>query len=169
MHDLIRAFLFVTLSSKTELRQTMLLYNNQTHLFPTTSALVPTRGDEELRWGGEEKSFWRLIFQEILARDARRAYTEIADCLRPYCTAKHGNRYNNLLRSSFVQFQSTTIHSLGSFLTQSNTAKILFSCYLQIYPKVIFTEVYLLNNLCYKWVKYDQVIIPDVIKCLIAF
>ena len=138
---------------KTELSQTILLYNtNKNHLFQTSSALVTTRGDEELRLGGRrEKSFWRLIFQEILARDARCAYTEIADCLRPYCTAKHGNRYN-LLRSSFVQFQSTTIHSLGSILTQSNTAKILFSCYLQICPesnfslKCIYWIIFVING-----------------------
>merc|ERR1711994_716268 len=104
--------------------------------------------------------------QEILARDARRAYTEIADRLRPYRTATDGNRYNNLLRSSFVQFQPTTIHSLGSILTQSNTAKILFSCYLQICPgSNFFIKMYLLNNLCYQWVNYDQVIIPRVINC----
>ena len=140
--------------------------------FQTSSELVTTRGDEELRCcpgqgtEGQGESFWRLIFQEILARDARCAYTEIADSLRPYCTTTHGNRYNNLLRSSFVQFQSTTIHSLGSILTQSNTAKILFSCYLQICPESnFFIKMYLLNNLCYQWVNYDQVIIPRVINC----
>jgi len=68
-----------------------------------------------------------------------------------------------------VQFQSTTIHSLGYIITQSNTQRFYFLVTLKFAQKVIFIKVYLLNDLCYKWVKYDQVIIPDVINGLIAF